>query len=126
MEWHLKEFEKRASINAHFKLPSEELSLPDTVKTGLFRIFQESLTNVARHAHAKKVDINLKVEKEKIVLSIKDDGKGFEMEKAKSKRTLGILGMRERSYMMGGTYEVKSKPGKGTKVTVSVPYSDKD
>ncbi|HVT87078.1 MAG TPA: PAS domain S-box protein [Chitinophagaceae bacterium] len=123
MEWHLKEFEKRVAVKTHFKMPSTELNLPEGIKTGLFRIFQESLTNVARHANAKKVDINLQVEKEKIVLSIKDDGKGFEMEQAKAKKTLGILGMRERSYMMGGNYEVKSKPGKGTKVIVSVPYS---
>lgn len=126
MEWHLKEFEKRASVKTQFKMPSKELSLPDAVKTGLFRIFQESLTNVARHANAKKVDINLQVEKGKILLSIKDDGKGFEMEKAKAKKTLGILGMQERSFMMGGNYEVKSKPGKGTNVIVSVPYPEKN
>ena len=103
-------------------MPSTELNLPEGIKPGLFSIFQESLTNVARHANAKKVDVNLQVEKEKIVLSIKDDRRGFEMEKAKAKKTLGILGMRERTFMMGGNYEVKSKPGKGTNVIVSVPF----
>ncbi len=125
MEWHLKEFEKRASIKTSFKFPDYELNLQDSVKTGLFRIFQESLTNVVRHANAKKVEVNLKKENENIVLSIKDDGKGFDKKKEKNKKTLGILGMQERSFMMGGTYQIDSKPGKGTLVVVSVPGPDK-
>jgi len=126
MEWHLKEFEKRTSLKVHFTIPSVELELPDTVKTGLFRIFQESLTNVARHANAKKVEIHLELENDTLQLSISDDGKGFEMKEAVKKKTLGILGMQERSFMMGGKYEVSSKPGQGTTINVFVPYPDKN
>jgi signal transduction histidine kinase len=124
MEWHLKEWEKRASVKTKFLIPSNDLPLTDAVKTGLFRIFQESLTNVARHANAKKVEVSLQRQNGSLILSIKDDGKGFDREKAANKKTLGILGMEERSFMMGGSYQINSKPGKGTLVVVSVPYSE--
>ncbi|MCZ2458873.1 MAG: PAS domain S-box protein [Chitinophagales bacterium] len=123
MEWYLKEFEKRASVKTNFKTTSEDLNLPNPIRTGLFRIFQESLTNVARHAKAHKVDVAIQSDNGNIQLSIKDDGEGFEIERARIKKTLGILGMEERTFMMGGKYEVKSKPGKGTKIVVSVPCS---
>ncbi|MBS1931858.1 MAG: PAS domain S-box protein [Bacteroidetes bacterium] len=126
MEWYLKDFEKRASIKTSLNVPAEDLNLADTVKTGLFRIFQESLTNVARHANAKKVNIDLGIENATLRLSITDDGNGFEMEVAKAKKTLGILGMQERSFMMGGNYNVISKPGKGTNIIVTVPYPGKN
>ena len=122
MDWHLKEFGKRSSVKTAFSAPGKELSLPDTMKTGLFRIFQESLTNVARHADAKKVNVVLKQKNGQLILSIEDDGKGFEKEKIFNQKTLGILGMKERSAMMGGSYDVSSIPGKGTKVLVSVFY----
>ena len=125
MEWHLKEFGKRTSLKTNFSIPSKELQLSETVRTGLFRIFQESLTNVARHANAKKVDVSLEQQNGNIILSIKDDGSGFDKWKAANKKTLGILGMKERSFMMGGSYKVESKPGKGTLVTVSVPYPNR-
>jgi PAS domain S-box-containing protein len=124
MEWHLREFEKRAGIKTLFQEPGKELQLPDAVKTGLFRIFQESLTNIGRHAHAQKVNIGLETNNSKVILTIEDDGRGFEKEKIATKETLGILGMRERSLMMGGNYEITSVPGQGTTVVVSVPYNE--
>jgi PAS domain S-box-containing protein len=125
MEWHLREFEKRAGIKTLFHEPAKELQLPDAIKTGLFRIFQESLTNIGRHAHAQKVNIALETNNKKLMLTIEDDGRGFEKEKIAAKETLGILGMRERSLMMGGSYEITSIPGKGTSVVVSVPYNER-
>lgn len=124
MEWHLKEFERRTAVKTKFIFSGQEFLLPDTIKTALFRIFQESLTNVARHSDAKNVEVNLQQQNGKIILSIKDDGKGFEKDNALNKKTLGILGMQERSFMMGGIYEVNSKPGEGTLVVVSVPFSN--
>lgn len=121
MEWHLKEFERRVPVKTKFSMPQPDLNLSDTTKTGLFRIFQESLTNVARHADAKKVEVKLQQQNGNVILSIKDDGKGFDKEKAANKKTLGILGMEERSFMMGGSYQINSKPGEGTLVIVSVP-----
>jgi PAS domain S-box-containing protein len=121
IEWQLNEFEQRSGIRTSLAAPEMEKQLPDSVRTGLFRIFQESLTNIARHANAKKVKIRLQHKEGKIVLSIEDDGKGFDKKKTAAKRTLGILGMRERTLMMGGEYEIKSIPGKGTTVLVAIP-----
>ncbi|HUR67266.1 MAG TPA: sensor histidine kinase, partial [Chitinophagaceae bacterium] len=119
IEWHLKEFEERSGLKTTLRATELNLQLPDYIKTGLFRIFQESLTNVARHAHAKKVEVLFDCDGSDIILRIVDDGKGFD-KKLAGKRTLGILGMKERSIMMGGTYEIDSEPGKGTTVLVTV------
>src|SRR5204863_7112401 len=99
-----------------------DLPLPGEMKTGLFRILQESLTNVARHAEAKNVKVSLDKKDDEIILSIEDDGSGFDKFETAGKKTLGILGMEERSEMMGGNYQINSQPGKGTRVTVSVPF----
>lgn len=121
VEWHLKEFERRAGIKTSFQEPESELEINETIKTGLFRIFQESLTNVARHASATKVKVDLLEKNGYILLRIEDDGKGFNKLQVHNKRTLGILGMKERTAMMGGTYVIESNPGQGTIVVVSVP-----
>lgn len=124
IEWHLKEFEKRSGIKTHFDEPESDLLLIDSVRTGLFRIFQESVTNVARHSEATKLKVHLSEEAGTIMMSIEDNGKGFDKEKAAEKKTLGILGMRERTAMMGGEYNITSTPGQGTTVVVIVPYED--
>jgi PAS domain S-box-containing protein len=120
MEWHLEEFEKRSGIQKEFEGPGSEIHIADSVKIGLFRILQESLTNVARHSGAKKVNVSLEQNGRKIVLKIADNGKGYDMEKA-SKHTLGVLGMKERTAMMGGEYHITGFPGKGTSIEVIVP-----
>ncbi len=121
IDWLLKDFERRSGVTTFFEEPVNEVQVNDAEKIGLFRIFQESLTNVARHAQAATVRVALKRENENIVLSIQDDGIGFDSKIVGVKRTLGILGMKERTTMLGGQYEVKSTPGKGTLVTVSIP-----
>lgn len=121
IDWHLKEFGQRSGIETVFNEPEHDLYIPEKFKTGLYRIFQESLTNVARHSVASAVKVVLQEKDSYLILSIEDNGKGFDMEKAKDRRTLGILGMKERSMMMGGVYEISSQPGKGTIITVSVP-----
>ena len=124
MEWQLGEFEKRAGIKTLFETPHEELPVPDASKTALFRIFQECLTNVLRHSSATSVVVSLKEADQQLVMSITDNGVGFEPLKVGGKRTLGILGMKERAEMIGGTYEINSKPGEGTSVIVSVPLTN--
>jgi signal transduction histidine kinase len=125
MEWQLQEFEKRFGIKTILNISEADIKLPDAIKTSLFRILQESLTNVARHSHATKVKVCFEKNADCLTLSIKDDGKGFDKEKIADRKTLGILGMRERTSMIGGTYEILSKPGKGTRVVVSIPLSEK-
>jgi PAS domain S-box-containing protein len=126
IQWHLKEFEKRSGIKTSFSPPEEELELDDSTKTGLFRIFQESMTNVARHSKASHIDVELIKESNQIILRINDNGGGFDMNKAVEKQTLGILGMKERAVMMGGTYDIESEPGSGTIVTATVPSKAKN
>ena len=124
MESHLKEFEKRSGIGTYLAAPIKELKLTNQVKNALFRIFQESLTNVARHSGAKKVSVQLEIKNNKIVLMIKDDGAGFDEKKAAAKRTLGVLGMKERAAVIGGEYIISGEPGKGTTILVSVPLPE--
>jgi PAS domain S-box-containing protein len=124
IEWHLKEFEKRCGLKSVFIEPAEKLKIPDAVKNGLFRIFQESLTNVSRHANATKVIVSLEQKDGVLTLTIEDNGQGFEKERIGAKRTLGILGMRERCEMMGGDYTIQSAPGQGTTIAVAVPLDN--
>jgi two-component system sensor histidine kinase UhpB len=123
MEWHLKEFEKRSAIKTYFSQPEEELQLDDTVKTNLFRIFQESLTNVARHSKATEVKVDFAQDVNQIALRIEDNGLGFNKKVVTDSKTLGILGMRERAASFGWHYEIKTEPGHGTTVLVTIPFS---
>jgi PAS domain S-box-containing protein len=125
IEWHMKEFEKRSGIKTHFNQPEVELELDDRVKTAIFRIVQESLTNVARHADARQVNVDFLQNEHKMVLQIQDDGKGFDGQKALEGKTLGILGMRERAESLGWHFEIKSSPEKGTTVLVKIPFTEK-
>lgn len=126
IDWYLAEFCRRSGINTLFKKMNKELNLPDNIKTGLFRILQESLTNVIKYAEAKNVNVYLGLENAELVLVINDDGVGFDLQMVRHKKTLGLLGMRERAAMLGGSYEIMSEPGKGTTTIVKVPLTEKD
>jgi PAS domain S-box-containing protein len=97
-------------------------------RTVLFRIAQESLMNVARHAKASRAEINIKKLPDGVCMKVKDDGKSFNVEgvlNAKGRKRLGLLGMRERLEMVGGSFGIESSPGKGTTVTAQVPFGKK-
>jgi signal transduction histidine kinase len=121
MEWHLTEFNKHSGIETVFHYPPDDIVLPDTFNIGLYRIFQESLNNVVLHANANEVKVKLGSEDGHLVLSIADNGNGFDKETINNKPTLGILGMKERTSMMGGVYKIVTMPGKGTTVIVTIP-----
>ncbi len=121
LEWQSGEFARRFSIPVYFKAAVKKLDVSPDLATGLFRSYQESLTNVARHAEAKQVASTLDVINDEIILSITDNGKGFDINGTGLKPTLGLLGMKERVSMMNGTLQIKSEPGKGTSVTIAVP-----
>ncbi len=120
LDWHSQEFKRRSNINVEFRTGLEEISTSKDVATGLFRIYQESLTNVARHAEAHKVNAELELVDNNIQLTITDDGKGFDT-RSGERKTLGILGMKERAAMLGGQLRIYSAPGKGTTILISVP-----
>jgi len=120
IEWQLNELKKRTGIKNIFRHDVIPDVLPEVVNTGMFRILQESLTNVVRHADASKVVVDIHCNEEnRLVLKIQDNGKGFDNTKA-SKKTLGLLGMYERALGMGGKYKLTSAPGSGTTVLVDV------
>lgn len=119
IEWQLNDLEKRFNIKTTFTHHDIPILLPEKVKTVIFRILQESLTNVARHANASAVDVNLSFGNNMLELTVKDNGKGFESDKM-SRKTLGILGMKERAAAINGKYLIESLPGKGTTVKVQV------
>ena len=114
LDWHSKEFEKRFKIKIDFKSSVEELKAMPNVATGLFRMYQESLTNVARHSHARNVDATLDVSADEIRLSIKDDGKGFDTKK--SYEGNGLNNMHTRAADLGATLTIDSQEGAGTQI----------
>jgi len=127
IEWQCEEFERRSGITTEFKSTMPEFRYSSGIAIGLFRICQESLTNVARHAEANKICISLQEQdNENILLKIQDNGRGFEVGKIGDKKTLGLLGMRERTLMMGGEFRIESDPGKGTTLFVTVPLTTAD
>lgn len=123
MEWQSNEFEKRSGIPIELINLTNNQPIPHKYTTGLFRIFQESLTNVARHADAKKVTSSLLYKDSQLTLNIQDDGKGFVLHNIGSKKTLGLFGMKERAMEMGGSYEIITEPGFGTTVSIKIPIN---
>ncbi|MEO6538219.1 MAG: PAS domain S-box protein [Ferruginibacter sp.] len=121
MEWQSEEFQKRALIRSSFTTNLQNPVIKTELATAVFRIFQESLTNVLRHAEATAVTTSLMFDKENLTLTITDYGKGFNEQEIAQKKTLGLLGMRERTLLMGGKYEISGKPGVGTTVRIIVP-----
>lgn len=125
LEWHSQEFSRRFNMEVEFHSEVPDLKTSPLVATGLFRMFQESLTNVARHASAKKVTAYLEVDGF-IKLSVTDDGKGFDIKGIGDRKTLGLLGMKERAFMIGGKLEILSTPGKGTTIIIKVPLHQEE
>lgn len=122
IEWHAKDVGSRTGIHCSFDL-DDEIQLDEQRSTAFFRIFQESLTNVLRHAQAKHVHTQLKVEGNSVVLLVEDDGKGIAPNELSHPHSVGILGMRERAASFGGEVNVAGIPNKGTSVRVAIPVS---
>jgi PAS domain S-box-containing protein len=122
IEWQASEFASRNGILCQVTVPPVDLHLDGDRATATFRIFQECLTNVLRHAQAKSVRVELCQEEENILLIVTDDGIGFcESDLWNSLGSLGLLGMKERAQFCGGDVQISSSPGNGTTVTVRVP-----
>jgi PAS domain S-box-containing protein len=119
IEWQAADFTKRTGVDCRLQLPSDTLDLDSDQRTACFRIFQECLTNISRHAHARTVDVSLSPDGGDLVLVVRDDGMGFQ-ETART-GSLGILGMRERAEVCGGELTIDSSPGTGTAVTLRIP-----
>jgi signal transduction histidine kinase len=121
LKWQARDFQIRTGIRCHVDLPAEEPVLDRAPATAAFRILQEALTNIVRHAGATRVDISLRVVADRFILKIADNGRGAPQAALRSPKSLGLLGMRERAYLLGGNVDIEGKAGKGTTVTLSIP-----
>jgi len=123
LEAQAQEFETRTGILCTVTLPQEPLVLDADISTAVFRIFQESLTNVARHAHATRVEARLERQNNRITFQVSDNGEGFDPEKAKANKSLGLVGMQERAFLLNGDLKIAGAPGDGTTMTLTIPLA---
>lgn len=123
IEWQAQDFSRRTGVvcNVNSYCRAGDLPLDQAPATAVFRIFQEILTNVSRHAEARHVFVDLRCEEDAFVLDVRDDGKGIPRSRLRRLEGLGILGMRERALAFGGRVDIDSEPGKGTAVKVTIP-----
>jgi PAS domain S-box-containing protein len=124
VEWQARQFEERTGIVCQCYFAAEKFDLTEAQATALFRVFQEALTNVLRHAQATMVETAIAKEVGQIVLTISDNGRGITEDETLGPQSLGLLGMRERAYLIGGEIDIVGIKGKGTTITVRVPLSD--
>ncbi|PZW70142.1 PAS domain S-box-containing protein [Pseudomonas sp. URMO17WK12:I1] len=125
IEWQARRFEARTQLPCLVEVPEHVPPLSDAKATGLFRILQEALTNVMRHAEAHTVTVRLELQGDSLCLSISDDGRGFDPVGVRAD-SFGLVGMRERVLMLGGQLNLDSRPGEGTLLRVRVPLSECD
>jgi PAS domain S-box-containing protein len=123
VEWAAGDFAGRTGTKCRLNLPQNDVSTDDERATALFRIFQETMTNVARHANATEVYIQLALEDGHLTLEVHDNGRGASEEELFGGRSLGILGMRERAQLLGGDLTIASSGGAGTTVRIQLPQN---
>lgn len=119
--WQAKEFQKRMGIRCRVQLPAERADLGTALGTAVFRIFQEILTNIARHAKASSVSVQMTISKERLTLEVADDGCGIADGAVHARASLGLLGMQERAQLFGGEVSIRGTPGNGTTVSLAIP-----
>jgi signal transduction histidine kinase len=123
VEWQAQNFQARTGIVCHCECSLEEVGLNRDQSTVVFRIFQEALTNILRHAQATRVEVVMENTVGEFVLTIKDNGRGITEEEKTTHLSLGILGIQERAHLVNGRVDVVGSPGRGTLVAVRIPLS---
>ncbi|HYJ46061.1 MAG TPA: PAS domain S-box protein [Pyrinomonadaceae bacterium] len=126
IEWQAREFQTRTGINCHLSLPPEDIDIGSQQSTAVFRIFQEILTNVARHANARNVEVRMNKTEDDLRLEVRDDGRGIAEDQISGVGSLGLLGMRERALLFGGEVLIRPAHGQGTIVTARIPLRRTD
>jgi signal transduction histidine kinase len=125
IDWQAEDFQRRSGIRCNVSMPrSAPASVLDRERsTAAFRIFQELLTNVARHANATRINVGVQPFDDAFILTVEDNGKGIEKDAVNSPNSLGLTGIRERALPFGGAVEIAGEPGKGTRVKVTIPHA---
>ncbi len=121
IEWQVRQFERRNGVPCELMMSDEGARISDTEATAVFRILQESLTNIGRHAHATYVRIELRIDDRRLTMAIKDNGIGMYPGDRRKIRRYGLIGIQERVTMLGGALDIESSPGKGTVLRLSIP-----
>jgi signal transduction histidine kinase len=120
--WLRQQFTEATGIPVNFTTTVKNIKVSEQIAICIFRVYQEAFTNITRHSHAKNVSSSIAIIGEDIILVIEDDGIGFDTRSLQNKKSFGILGMKERVLSLNGKFELVSSPGKGSKITVSLPY----
>lgn len=124
VDWQIAEFRRRTGIECELVETQQDIQISDRCATALFRILQESLSNILRHAHASRVQVVLWVERDWIWMSVGDNGIGLHPKGHHKPGSFGLVGIEERINILGGTFEIHSEPGAGTIIRVAVPIRD--
>jgi PAS domain S-box-containing protein len=115
------EFQRRTGIACELAIADPDIDVPGPHATAIFRIVQESLTNVGKHARATRVEVTIAHEDDTIGVTVRDDGVGFDPQDPRKPNSYGLLGVRERAYLLGGRTHIASTPGRGTEIEVRLP-----
>jgi signal transduction histidine kinase len=128
LQWYIRQYAQRVNLDAQLDIVNLEERLPAHIETALYRIFQEALTNVTRHAQANTVQLRLYRSGATVMAHIEDNGRGFDVDHLFSgslpKQGIGLLGIRERVVLLGGTFCLHSEPGHGTHIAVEIPLEN--
>jgi signal transduction histidine kinase len=125
IQWDIDQVEKKTGLKGIITVEPAEIKIKSQVSTTLYRVFREALTNILRHAQAEHVFIKLSQRLGSIILAIRDDGRGITKKELKGTTSLGLVGIRERVRMVGGTFTIEGETGSGTVLTVEVPIKNK-
>jgi signal transduction histidine kinase len=124
MEWQVSDFQKRAAVAVALSIYPREILLDSERSTALFRILQESLSNVSRHSGATRIAVSLTEIDGIVELDVRDNGQGIQPKQLEDDRSFGLIGIRERARSLGGTAEILGSPGEGTRVVVRFPTTE--
>lgn len=122
MEWYVENFEKQTGITTYFKYNAERKRFSEQMETLVYRILQEALNNVAKHSGADYVSVSVSYQRNRFVVSLRDNGKGMTEEEQFT--GLGMIGMRERARMLNGSLRVRTEPGHGTQIFLDIPQAE--
>ncbi len=128
LRWYAGEVKLRIPLQAQIEITGEEQPLPAPLKIALFRVVQEALNNIVKHARAQEVRVRLHFGKDEVLVAIQDDGVGFDMNALARKNggSWGLVGMAERATLLGGRFDIRSQVGEGTRIEVTIPYQPEE